>query len=68
MTYIRSRSWHVLARVTAGGWQTRCGRHINEEADVSDKLPLNDRTCESCLRYAASDEDRLNVDTDEVLG
>lgn len=72
MTYIRTKStrgsWHILARVTAEGWVTRCGVSINEETPVSDALPLNERSCESCLRYNASDEARLDVANDEVTG
>ena len=70
MTYIRARSWHVLSRVTAGGWQTRCGLRRSESArwPVADQLPLDDKSCESCLRYTARDEARLNVANDEVAG
>lgn len=68
MTYIRSRSWHVLAKVTAEGWRTRCGINLTESAVVSDSLPLDEKSCESCLRYNAADEARLNVANDEVAG
>lgn len=68
MTFIRAKSWHILARVTAAGWETRCGRHVNEDASVSDTLPGDEKSCESCLRYNAGDEARLDVANDEVAG
>ena len=61
MTYIKVRSWHVLAIVTDTGWETRCGRAIAEAAQISDTLPGDEKSCESCLRYNAGDEARLDL-------
>ena len=51
-------SWHVLAKVDDTGWWTRCGRNAGADARASDHLPLDEKTCESCLRLAESDEAR----------
>lgn len=68
MTYIKVRSWHVLAIVTDTGWETRCGRAIAEAAQISDTLPGDEKSCESCWRGHAKDEERLNVANDTVPG
>jgi len=59
MGWIRRRpdlSWHALRTWTRvpGRAITRCGRTINEVEHRSD-LPGNEKSCESCLRYLASD-------------
>lgn len=68
MTFLKLRSWHLLAKVTAAGWETRCGRTVNQDARVSDALPSNEKSCEVCLRLNAADEARLAVANDEVPG
>lgn len=72
MTYIHSTStrssWHILARVTASGWETRCGRFMDEEGPVSDRLPDGEKSCETCLRLNANDGARLDIPNDEVTG
>jgi len=67
MSYIRVRSWHVVAKVDAVGWRTRCGLTITtEDAPVSDRLPLEDPSCESCARLTLHDADATSVPNDEV--
>ena len=76
MTYVRLKSWHVVGQTLAlGVVVTRCGRsarvlgHLPPGGEVSptaDHLPLGDRSCETCLRLTAHDEDAQNVSDDEV--
>lgn len=59
MSYLKIVSWHSLARVTAEGWYTRCGRVVTiEDAPARDTLPLDEPTCETCLRLTIHDRDR----------
>jgi hypothetical protein len=67
-TYIRAKSWHLLRKVTDAGWITRCGLTLNEDADVAYELKLNQKTCESCLRYAKRDEEINDPPNDVVPG
>jgi hypothetical protein len=62
----RRGSIHVLATFTRdGGAVTRCGRRIPPPVDVLEGLTTQ-RSCESCLRYARTDEDRSFVEDDPV--
>jgi hypothetical protein len=53
-------SWHSLMTYTrAGGALTRCGRFVpGPNPRVVDALPLDERSCESCLRLAIRDGER----------
>lgn len=62
MTYVHWQtergSWHSLLTFTrAGSVLTRCGRLIPGGPDhrLSDSLPLDERSCEVCLRLALHD-------------
>jgi len=66
-SYLKLESWHVLASVNDAGWRTRCGRVITtEKTQASDHLPLGERSCESCLRLIARDDDSAETTNDEV--
>ena len=54
--WVRIRSWH-LVRPTRSirGVTTRCGR-TSEEPIVND-LPLDAKSCETCLRLLAHDDE-----------
>ena len=56
-TYVRIRSWHLLAEGVEDDALTRCGRKASALAPVADELPLDERSCETCLRLAAHDEE-----------
>lgn len=58
VSYLKVRSWHILAKVDAAGWKTRCGLTVNEDAPVTDILPFDEKSCESCLRGIARDFDQ----------
>lgn len=47
-------SWHVETDPGA----TRCGRWLLADAPRANDLPLGDRSCESCLRLVARDQER----------
>jgi hypothetical protein len=54
--WVRIRSWHIVL-VRGDDWTlTRCGRRAGKE--VVDDLPANEKTCETCLRLRARDEER----------
>jgi hypothetical protein len=58
MSYVRIRSWHRVAPVSRGGLpKTRCGRWADLAAPVSDELPIGEKSCETCLRLHARDEE-----------
>ncbi len=46
--YVRipGRSWHI----DAGNSLTRCGRLWPDAAERAERLPLDAKSCESCLR------------------
>lgn len=72
MTYVKIASWHIEAMTFRGGAvKTRCGRtatpvgtlaHPGDGPIVvhatSDTLPLDERSCETCLRLNERDESR----------
>ena len=58
MTYVKIRSWHlVFSSPTIGTWRTRCGRTvtIREHVYTTHGFPLDEKSCETCLRLAAND-------------
>lgn len=59
MGYIRIRSWHIVKGWTRvpGRATTRCGRVADGATSLT--LPSDEASCESCLRYARQDADRL---------
>jgi hypothetical protein len=67
MSYLKIGSWHLIARVDDRGWWTRCGRLVTTEpAPAADRLPLDEKSCETCLRLSQADTDRQNIPNDEV--
>jgi hypothetical protein len=67
MSYLKIGSWHTLARVDDRGWWTRCGRLVTTEpAPVSDSLPLDEKSCETCLRLSTHDTEIPMPSDDEV--
>lgn len=77
MTYVRIRSWHSVALTFRSGMvRTRCGLLARVEGTVSwgagiptkvsvtaDTLPLDAKSCETCLRLTRHDEDEAAGDT-----
>jgi hypothetical protein len=77
MTYVRIRSWHIEALTFRSGMvRTRCGLLARVEGTIgsgpgipvkvsltAETLPLNERTCETCLRLTQHDEDQAAGDT-----
>jgi len=55
--WIKIRSWHRLTTFTrAGGALTRCGRRVDPPLTTADDFPVDEKTCESCLRLEAASE------------
>jgi hypothetical protein len=54
--YVRIVSWHVVRidRSRGGFIRTRCGRYV-PEGQIEEQLPLGEKSCETCLRLAATD-------------
>lgn len=50
VTWVRLRSWHIV-----DGTETRCGRSIKPEAERVDEIPLDEKSCEVCLRLHEHD-------------
>lgn len=66
MKFVKSRSWHTYAFTSRGGLhKTRCGLWLPGTAPTSDTLPMDERSCESCLRLAVWDEQNVPNDTPE---
>lgn len=57
LRYVKVRSWHVVTGVRADGTGvvTRCGLRRPPET-TSATLPLDEPSCETCLRLTAHDE------------
>lgn len=56
--WVRMVSWHAIAiTYRSGRAGTRCGRMAAQGAPESDVLPLDERSCEVCLRLKARDEE-----------
>jgi hypothetical protein len=66
--FVKIRSWHLLRTYTrSGGGITRCGKSILAPLTTSATLDLNDKSCESCLRYMIAGEAPA-VEDDPVPG
>lgn len=52
--YVRIRSWHIAGHIDG---RTRCGRPIPIPGDWSVTEPLNEPSCEVCLRLDAHDRE-----------
>jgi len=58
--WVRIRSWHLAVQSRAlGAVPTRCGRWA-EGLAVSD-LPLEAKSCETCLRLLARDQEKAEA-------
>jgi hypothetical protein len=69
--YVRIRSWHIASFMDRGGaLRTLCGRRARVEGTItsgpggpvhvsptSNAFPLDEKTCESCLRSALKAEE-----------
>ena len=56
MKYVQIVSWHVVWIDRSGGAfiRTRCGRYV-PDGTIQEELPLGEKSCETCLRLAATD-------------
>jgi hypothetical protein len=67
MSYVRVRSVHVFRTFTRdGGAITRCGRRVLPPIAELEELPLDERSCETCLRLIRHDEDIQMTENDVV--
>jgi hypothetical protein len=53
-TYVKIASWHVILTPTRvpETYRTLCGRTVTTR-ETKDELPLDEKSCEICLRLAA---------------
>jgi len=51
MDYFRIRSWHIRKETTPV-WKSYCGMVARHDSEVSNELPMGEKSCESCLRLA----------------
>ncbi len=60
MTYAKLISWHRVSGVSRANrpLTARCGKPFPVDAPTSETLPLDERSCESCLRLVAHDAER----------
>lgn len=60
MKYIRStRSWHIYLFTSRGGThKSRCGLWFAPDAPRAASVPADERSCESCYRLTARDEEK----------
>lgn len=56
--YVKLDSWHIIEEDAVS---TICGRETPLDAEISDRLPLDEKSCETCLRLAAHES---NPDAD----
>ena len=56
MIWVKIRSWHLVAR-----GRTRCGRVFMIPSPTADDLPLGERSCETCLRLMAWDQEKADA-------
>lgn len=57
--WVKIVSWHIATGVyRSGRIGTRCGRAAKENAPQSPTLPLDEKSCETCTRFALHDEER----------
>jgi hypothetical protein len=52
-------SWHIVGRMRGGA--TRCGRWIPVPSPSADDLPLDEKSCETCLRLDKRDRERADA-------
>lgn len=58
--WVKIDSWHIIEMTTRGGGKrTICGRYIASPTvvDLSQRLPLGEKSCETCARLILSRED-----------
>jgi hypothetical protein len=67
-TYIRVKSWHVVEKVDAVGWRTVCGRVLSasDGNGVAYVLPLDEKSCETCLRLTTADDIQAVLEATEA--
>jgi hypothetical protein len=68
-TWVRLVAWHALRptrSLTVG--HTRCGRAFVIPSPTAPELPLGERSCESCLRLLAWDEEQGTLDETADMG
>ena len=53
MKWIKIRSWHLAVIDLGDRYLTRCGRTVL--GDTLSELPLDEKSCETCLRLAERD-------------
>lgn len=58
-TWVRIRSWHAQVGYVAATreYLTRCGRYVAVPAELSETLSVLEKSCETCLRLVARDQD-----------
>lgn len=54
--YVAIQAWHIISHPFGTGYVTRCGRQ--SAGPTTDELPLDQKSCETCLRLKQHDADR----------
>jgi hypothetical protein len=49
MKWAKIKSWHIVVIDLGDAYLTRCGRRATT-ADVAVDLPMDEKSCETCLR------------------
>lgn len=63
-TYFKIRSWHITRTISRAGWYIGfCGKvAVPVHGDLlSDELPGDEKSCESCLKIARRNQDKANA-------
>jgi hypothetical protein len=57
--WFKLKSWHAYRYTSRGSrYIARCGKWTNGGDPLSNVLPLDERSCESCLRLLKHDAER----------
>lgn len=56
MVWFKIKSWHARESIVADISRAYCGKR-RAHAETRDDLPVNEKTCESCLAYYARSKD-----------
>jgi len=51
MKWVKIKSWHIVGIDLPDAYLTRCGRRATNTYTEAD-LPMDEKSCESCLRLA----------------
>lgn len=52
MRYFKIRSWHIRREPVTTPWKAYCGQRVRHTSEVSNELPGDEKSCETCLRIS----------------